>query len=156
MKATLFQEGREVDTLEWKQGLRTARLLHDDCLDENGNGDFCFVVNDRRIFVLGTNWVPADAFHSQDAKRIPQILDLVWDIGCNGLRVWGGGVYESDDFYARCDAMGILVWQDFMMACGIYPNTPRMQEQLRQEATVTVRRTGRIDQGMAEAGYAAR
>ena len=140
MKATLFREGREVDTLEWKQGLRTVQLLHDDCLDENGNGDFCFVVNGRRTFVLGTNWVPADAFHSQDAKRIPQILDLVWDIGCNGLRVWGGGVYESDDFYARCDAMGILVWQDFMMACGIYPNTPRMQEQLRQEATVTVRR----------------
>lgn len=140
MKVTLWKDGEVADCLEFRQGLRTARLLRDDLMDENGKGEFCFVINGKRIFVMGTNWVPADAFHSNDNNRIPEIIDLVTDIGCNAMRVCGGGVYESDLFYDLCDEKGILIWQDFMMACGVYPHTQRMQSQLEEEATVIVRR----------------
>ena len=141
--ASLLRNGEAVDAISFRQGLRTTELVRDDLLDENGNGDFCFVINGRRIYVKGTNWVPADAFHSNDDNRIPQIIDLVKDIGCNAMRVWGGGVYESDCFYELCDQAGILIWHDFMMACGVYPHTERMQRQLTEEATAIVRRLRR-------------
>lgn len=137
---TLLCDGKVQDQYEFSQGLRITELIHDDLIDENGNGDFCFVINGKRIYVMGTNWVPADAFHSNDDNRIPKIIDLVEDIGCNAMRVWGGGVYESDLFYDLCDKKGILIWQDFMMACGVYPHTERMLSQLEEEASVIVRR----------------
>ena len=137
---TLLQKGTEVDNCAWRQGLRTAELARDDMLDEDGNGDFCFVINQKRIYVKGTNWVPADAFHSRDAQRIAQILPLVKDVGCNAMRIWGGGVYENDSFYDWCDENGILIWQDFMMACGVYPHTERMKKQLEEEAISIVKR----------------
>lgn len=140
---TLLKDGAVVDTIAFRQGLRTAELSRDDLIDENGKGDFCFVINGKRIYVMGTNWVPADAFHSNDDNRIPAIIDLVTDIGCNAMRVWGGGVYESDLFYDLCDEKGILIWQDFMMACGVYPHTQRMLGQLEEEATAIVRRLRR-------------
>lgn len=140
MTVTLLHNGEVKDQYEFSQGLRTTELLRDDLLDENGNGEFCFVINGKRIYIMGTNWVPADAFHSNDDNRIPDIIDLVTDIGCNAMRVWGGGVYESDLFYDLCDKKGILIWQDFMMACGVYPHTERMLTQLEEEATVIVRR----------------
>lgn len=136
----LLKDGEIVDTTEFRQGLRTAELVRDDLLEKQGTGDFCFVINGQRIYVMGTNWVPADAFHSNDNNRIPDIIDLVTDIGCNAMRVWGGGVYESDLFYDLCDEKGILIWQDFMMACGIYPHTERMLSQLEAEAFAVVRR----------------
>ena len=143
MTATLLRDGQPVDTLSFRQGLRTAELIHDDIIAEDGSGDFCFVVNGKRIYVKGTNWVPADAFHGSDMERIPAILDLVRDVGCNAMRVWGGGVYESDFFYDWCDGNGILIWQDFMMACGVYPHTERMLGQLREEAAAVVCRLRR-------------
>lgn len=140
IKATLFCRGKAVDTKEWKQGLRTISLIRDDRIIDNKEAEFCFVLNNKRIYIKGTNWVPADAFHSNDMNRIPAILDLVWDCGCNAMRIWGGGVYENDYFYRWCDEKGILVWQDFMMTCGVYPKTERMKAQLEEEATVIVRR----------------
>jgi len=138
--ATLLRDGKEVDTLCWKQGLRTIDLVRDDQITGEKEAEFCFVLNGKRIYIKGTNWVPADAFHSNDINRIPAILDLVWDIGCNALRVWGGGVYENDFFYDWCDEKGILIWHDFMMACGVYPKTDRMKKQLEEEARIIVRR----------------
>lgn len=140
MTATLLHHGEAVDTIRWKQGLRTIDLVCEDQITGNHEAEFCFVLNGKRIYVKGTNWVPADAFHSNDANRIPRILDLVWDIGCNAMRIWGGGVYESDFFYNWCDEKGILIWQDFMMACGVYPKTERMKQQLEEEAATIVRR----------------
>lgn len=141
--AILYKNGIEVDRLCFHQGLRTAELIHDDTVSADGSGDFCFVINRKRIFVKGTNWVPVDAFHSNDAERTEKILDLVWDVGCNAMRIWGGGVYESDAFYDWCDEKGIMLWQDFMMACGTYPHTERMCTQLREEAVSVVRRLRR-------------
>ena len=142
---TLYRDGAEADSVSFRQGLRTAALDRTDTLSPEGDGKFCFVVNGKRIFVKGTNWVPADAFHSRDAERIPKILDLVWDVGCNALRCWGGGVYESDEFYEWCCAHGILVWQDFMMACAVYPQDGRMKESLRGEVRAVVKRLRRFE-----------
>lgn len=141
--ATLLKDGEIVDAISFRQGLRTVELKYDQYIAGDAEAEFCFIINGRRVYVKGTNWVPADAFHSNDAARIPKILELVKDVGCNAMRVWGGGVYESDEFYDWCDANGIMIWQDFMMACGVYPHTERMKDQLREEATVQVRRLRR-------------
>lgn len=140
MTATLFRHGETVDVKRWKQGLRTIDLVREDQITGDKEAEFCFVLNGRRIYIKGTNWVPADAFHSNDMNRIPAILDLVWDAGCNAMRIWGGGVYENEYFYDWCDEKGILIWQDFMMACGVYPKGERMKRQLEEEAAAIVRR----------------
>ena len=141
--AQLLRDGEAVDEIRFLQGLRTVELLKDDYISGDSEAEFCFVVNGKRIYLKGTNWVPADAFHSNDAARIPKILELVKDINCNAMRVWGGGVYESDEFYDWCDANGVFIWQDFMMACGAYPHTDRMKAQLKEEAEVIIRRLRR-------------
>jgi beta-mannosidase len=101
---------------------------------------FVISVNGERTMVKGTNWVPLDAFHSRDAGRLEQAIGLVIDLGCNMVRCWGGNVYESDAFFAACDAAGILVWQDFAFACCRYPQTVDFLEQVRLEAEAVVRR----------------
>ncbi len=141
--AQLLRDGEVVDEVRFRQGLRTTELSKDDYIAGNSEAEFCFIINGKRVYLKGTNWVPADAFHSNDAVRIPKILDLVKDIGCNAMRVWGGGVYESDYFYDWCDANGVVIWQDFMMACGAYPHTDRMKAQLKEEAEVIIRRLRR-------------
>lgn len=92
------------------------------------------------MFLLGTNWVPLDAFPSQNAKRLDRALELLWDIGCNAVRCWGGGVYESDEFYRYCDRHGIVVWQDFAMGCAVYPQEQDFAKMLEEEAVHTVKR----------------
>jgi beta-mannosidase len=136
----LLRHGVVVDTTTLTHGIRTVELDKSSVTTETGDGRFCFVVNGERIFVMGTNWVPLDAYHSRDADRIGPVLDLVEDIGCNMIRCWGGNVYEDDRFYDLCDRKGILVWQDFAMACAIYPQDPDFQGRIRAEATAVVRR----------------
>ena len=141
--ATLLKNCVPVDEITFREGLRTVELVKDEYIEGDSEAEFCFIINNRRVYLKGTNWVPADSFHSNDENRIPAILALVKDIGCNAVRVWGGGVYESDGFYDFCDANGIVVWQDFMMACGAYPHTDRMKAQLKEEAEVIIRRLRR-------------
>ena len=86
-------------------------------------GQFRFLINGVEIMCRGSNWVPLDAFHSRDAERYDRALELVRDIGCNILRCWGGNVYEHHKFFDFCDRNGIMVWQDFSMACALYPET---------------------------------
>ena len=69
-------------------------------------GEFVFVVNNTKVYAKGSNWVPADAFHSRDKERIPKMLELAEECGCNFLRLWGGNVYEDDLFYDICDRKG--------------------------------------------------
>ena len=95
---------------------------------------FRFVVNGVPVMVKGANWVPLDAFHSRDAQRVDAALNLFDDLGCNMVRCWGGNVYEDDHFFDLCDEKGLLVWQDFCFACGIYPQDDVFLEQVRQEA----------------------
>ena len=83
---------------------------------------FQLVVNDKPIFCKGANWVPCEPFPSAETKeKIGRIVKMFSDIGGNFIRVWGGGIFERDEFYYECDKNGILVAQDFLMACGTYP-----------------------------------
>lgn len=136
----LAKNGAEIDRLEFTHGIRKAELIRTSTTDMLGSGEFCFKLNGERIFALGTNWVPADAYHSRDAERLPRILEMVADIGCNFIRCWGGNVYENDLFYDFCDRRGIMVWQDFAMACAYPPQDEQHQKRIGREARAVVRR----------------
>ena len=119
-------------------GLRKIELRRTDSLNDE-NAEFRFVVNGEDIMCCGSNWVPLDAYHSRDKERYGRALKLVSDIGCNILRVWGGGVYEQEEFYNYCDRHGILIWQDFMMACHAYPMTEKMMSNMEHEFSSVIR-----------------
>lgn len=103
-------------------------------------GQFRFLINGVEIMCRGSNWVPLDAFHSRDAERYDRALELVRDIGCNILRCWGGNVYEDHKFFDFCDRNGIMVWQDFSMACALYPETEEFKRDLKAEVTAVIRK----------------
>ncbi len=111
--------GGVLDSVAKRIGLRTLRL--DRHKDEWGES-FQFVVNGVPFFAKGANWIPVDAVLG---RRTPEMYrGLIEDaaaVNMNMLRVWGGGIYEDDCFYDRCDELGICVWQDFMFACMAYP-----------------------------------
>ena len=88
----------------------------------------------------GSNWVPLDVYHSRDSARYDKALSLVKDIGCNILRCWGGNVYEDDSFFDFCDENGIMVWQDFAMACHTYPRTDEFCRLIKEEAEAVIKR----------------
>lgn len=128
----LIKAGEVIDEYKTIFGIRSIKLD----LEEN----FCFYVNGEKFFAMGSNWVPVDGLHSRDAERLPKCLEMLDDIGCNIVRCWGGNVYENDIFYDFCDRHGILVWQDFGMACGNYPTDEDFQSRLREEAISVVKR----------------
>jgi beta-mannosidase len=120
-------------------GLRTVELRRADAVN-GARGDFCLIVNGERLFARGTNWVPLDALHSRDHAHRDAALDLLWRSGGNCLRMWGGSIYEDDVVYDWCDERGILVWQDFALACAAYPQHEAFRAALRVEAETVIRR----------------
>lgn len=119
-------------------GLRKLELKRTDIVGDNGC--FEFYINGKRLFVLGMNWSPLDITTFVDEEKCDKVIDMICDLGCNTIRVWGGGVYETDRFYELCDRLGIFVWQDFMMACVTYPTDDVFAEKLRKECDFIVRR----------------
>ena len=119
-------------------GLRTVKL--DRHADEWGES-FQFVVNGRPVFAKGANWIPAHSFVA-GLKRADYERDLTSAVqaNMNMVRVWGGGIYENEDFYDICDELGLLVWQDFMFACTRYPADTAFEASVRAEAEYQVRR----------------
>jgi len=137
-KVTFYKNKKEVSKKEFKLGIRSVRLDRTDTTD-GVNGNFEFFINDTPIMCKGSNWVPLDAFHSRDKERFNRAMELVSDIGCNILRCWGGNVYESKEFYDYCDEHGIMVWQDFAMACHAYPQDERFKKLIKEEAEVVIK-----------------
>ncbi len=137
---TLMYKGEVVDVYTTKFGIRTVELDRTDTTDENGSGEFRFIINGTPIFCMGSNWVPLDAFHSRDKDRLEQAFMLMVDTGCNIVRCWGGNTYESREFYDLCDKYGIMVWQDFAMGCAIYPQDDRFCKLLEEEVIQIVKR----------------
>jgi beta-mannosidase len=135
----LVSDGRTLDRRNLQLGLRTLELRRQP--DEMGES-FTFVVNGVPIFAKGSNWIPADTFPGRtDAARRESLLAAAAAANHNMVRVWGGGHYEPDDFYDACDRLGILVWQDFMFACSVYPLTDEaFLANLRAEVAEQVRR----------------
>jgi beta-mannosidase len=126
------------DRAEKRIGLRTIEVLQRP--DAFGKS-FEFVVNGLPVFAKGGNWIPADNFTTRvDRKKYEHLLRSVKDANMNMLRVWGGGIYENDDFYELCDELGIMLWQDFMFACSMYPATPADSLRVEREAIYQVKR----------------
>ncbi|MDD4891935.1 MAG: glycoside hydrolase family 2 [Phycisphaerae bacterium] len=121
-------------------GIRTVKLVRTTTTSHEAPGEFVFVVNDQPVFIKGTNWVPLDALHSRDKQHLAPAFDMLADLNCNMVRCWGGNVYEDDDFFAHCDRLGILVWQDFAMACALYPQTDEFAAVIRAEAETIIRK----------------
>ncbi len=120
-------------------GIRTVDIHYVDPTEDQ-EGDFALVVNHTPIYVRGVNWGPIDVFHSRDAAGYLPRLETLRELDCNLVRVWGGGVYPDDVFYEFCDRHGILVWQDFAMACALYPQTSSFIEELTAEVKSVVER----------------
>ncbi|MDR1734178.1 MAG: hypothetical protein LBR73_04780 [Oscillospiraceae bacterium] len=139
-RITLLQDGQVCSVYEDKMGVRLLKFARTELNLPDKPGDFSFYVNYTRILCKGSNWVPLDALRMEDADRYEKALALFKDTYCNMLRCWGGNVYEDDRFYALCDEYGILVWQDFTMACGRYPQDEAFQAQIRDEAADIVRK----------------
>ncbi|HOX06945.1 MAG TPA: hypothetical protein PK280_11125 [Planctomycetota bacterium] len=136
--AELEAGGRKLDGRNMRTGLRSIELVQEP--QPSGATSFRFRVNGRDIFVTGLNWTPLDAIFARvTPERITAALEALAKVGCNMLRVWGGGIYESEHFYAECDRLGIMIWQDFMMACGWYPQTDEFAAKLEAEARQVVR-----------------
>lgn len=101
---------------------------------------FFVKVNNEPVFLKGSNWVPPDAFQDRVShERLEALLDAALAANMNTLRVWGGGVYESDAFYSLADTKGILIWQDFMFASALYPANPAFLSSVATEARQQVR-----------------
>ena len=126
------------DVGKMNMGIRTAVLKRTEGMKEDGHC-FKFVINGTDIMCRGSNWVPLDAYHSRDKKKYERALKLFTDTHCNIVRVWGGGVYEQEEFYNYCDRHGIMVWQDFMMACFIVSMDEKTMNNLKQEAEWAVK-----------------
>ncbi|KSV87689.1 glycoside hydrolase family 2 protein [Sinorhizobium sp. GL28] len=119
-------------------GFRTIELLTDK--DEAGSR-FAFRVNGREIFCKGANWIPADALMSRVTREgVEDLLTSAVDANMNMIRVWGGGFYEPNWFYDLCDRLGLMVWQDFMFACNLYPSTPDFLENVAAEVDYQAKR----------------
>ncbi len=118
--------------------VRTIALLQEK--DDEGK-TFQLVVNGRKIFCKGADWIPADNFLPRvPDSRYETLLRMAQDAHMNMIRVWGGGIYEDDRFYDLCDRLGLLVWQDFMFACGEYPDQPWFFDAVRTEAERAIKR----------------
>ncbi|ASO19316.1 beta-mannosidase [Actinoalloteichus hoggarensis] len=132
------ESGLELDAWDGEIGFRTVTL--DTGADADGTR-FTFIVNGRTVFVRGANWIPDDAFpHRVDAARYARRIDQAKAAGVNLLRVWGGGIFESEDFYRHCDREGILTWQDFLFACAAYPEEEPLRGEVVAEAREAVAR----------------
>lgn len=102
---------------------------------------FAIEVNGQRVWARGVNWIPDDPFpHRVVREEYVRKIDDLCSLGVNAIRVWGGGIYESDDFYDACDEKGIIVWQDFLFACAAYPEEASFIEEIELEATESVQR----------------
>lgn len=121
-----------------RTGLRSVRLVRDK--DEIG-ASFYFELNGVPVFAKGANHIPNDSFITEvtEERYQHEIVSAV-EAGMNMLRVWGGGIYEQPAFYELCDEYGIMVWQDFMFACSMYPSDEKFLENVRLEAEENVKR----------------
>lgn len=138
-RASLKCGEKILDTREEKFGIREIELVRSNILDKDGNGDFHFLCNGVKIYVRGTNWKVLNAIHSQSSTTMQKALDLTVRCNCNLIRVWGGGIYERDDFFNWCDENGMLVWQDFMFACEFPCRNRLYEENAKQEAEFIIK-----------------
>lgn len=134
----LDSRGNHICKKEIATGLRSLKLIRE---KDDAGESFLFELNGVRVFIKGANYIPNDSFLPRVTKSDCQkVIDDAVDANMNMLRVWGGGVYEDDYFYQLCDENGLLVWQDFMFACSMYPGDENFLNSIKLEAIDNVKR----------------
>jgi beta-mannosidase len=138
LKAELVRGGRVLAQAQLKTGLRSVELRR---LPDQWGTSFTLVINGIPVFAKGANFVPLDSFppRTTDAKR-REILTAARDVHMNMLRIWGGGFYETDEFYDLCDELGLMVWHDFMFGGAMVPGDKPFQDNVQAEAAEQVKR----------------
>lgn len=136
--AQVVCQGKTVASEHRRIGLRTVRLVQ----EEDGQGmSYYFEVNGIPLFAKGANFIPADnMLPSMTDERYAALFQDIKAANMNVIRVWGGGTYEDNRFYDLADENGILVWQDFMFACTIYPADPMFLKRVAEEADYNIKR----------------
>lgn len=138
VRVELWRGEERLDAWTRRVGLRTVEVRREQ--DEWGES-FQFVVNGRPIFAKGASWIPAHSFVAGLTRAdYEPLLKSAAAANMNMIRVWGGGIYEHECFYDLCDELGLLVWQDFMFACTLYPGDAAFLASVREEAEFQVRR----------------
>jgi beta-mannosidase len=138
VKISLRKEAQLLSDEMVKIGLRTIELVQEK--DEKGKS-FHFKVNGKPMYIKGTNWIPADSFSPRVTKeKYQKLIRDAKDAHMNMIRIWGGGIYEDDEFYKACDENGIMVWQDFMFAGSFYPADDEFLNNVKEEVKDQVNR----------------
>ena len=129
----LRNNGKVLDVKQLKHGIRTVELV----TEEDASGEsFFFKINGTPVYMKGANYIPQHSMQNRvTAKDYNKLLGDAVSANMNMLRVWGGGIYENDLFYEICDEKGILIWQDFMYACAMYPGDEAFLQNAKREAT---------------------
>jgi beta-mannosidase len=131
-------KGEEIEHIEVPFAIRTVRLLQE--RDKEGTS-FIIEINGEKIFCKGADWIPSDSFIPRiSSQTYEKLLSMAKTANMNMLRVWGGGIYEQEVFYELCDRYGLMVWQDFMFACGEYPEVHWFLNQVKDEAEKAVKK----------------
>jgi len=159
----LKKDGTVLDTRTDRIGIRKLNV---ELVNEYGDaGEFKVWANGCPILCKGSNWVPLDALHSRDADRLQAAHDLLEDAKCNIIRCWGGNVYEDHAFFNLCDERGMMVWQDFAMACASYSQSVDYAAQIEAEAESVIKKLrnhpsillwagdNEVDEGLAVQGF---
>ncbi len=135
---TIEKDGNIIDSVTKRIGLRTLTV----CTEKEGDGEeFCFVINGVKIFSMGANYIPQDNILSRiTPDRLERMIEDCIFANYNTIRVWGGGYYPDDRFFDICDEKGIIVWQDFMVACLNIRLTEKMREEIIEEAVYNLNR----------------
>lgn len=138
LKFALKKDAQIIDQKDETIGLRTIELIQ----EKDGKGkSFYFKVNGKPMYAKGTNWIPSDSFTPRITKeKYRKLIKDCKDANMNMIRVWGGGIYEDDEFYKACDENGILVWQDFMFAGSFYPSDKDFLNNVKEEVRNQVNR----------------
>ncbi|QIY90507.1 beta-mannosidase [Chryseobacterium gallinarum] len=138
MRFSLKKDSQTLSDEAMKIGLRTVELVQEK--DEKGKS-FYFKVNGNPLYIKGTNWIPADSFSPRITKeKYQKLIKDSKEANMNMIRIWGGGIYEDDEFYKACDENGILVWQDFMFAGSFYPADEAFLNNVKEEVKDQVNR----------------
>ncbi len=134
----LLDGDRILDQIDKEIGLRTMTIHRE---PDTWGETFDYTINGVRIFAMGANYIPEDGLISRpDKERTERLIRDCAKANYNCIRVWGGGIYPSDTFFEMCDRYGLIVWEDFMFACGVYRLTKSFEENIRAEFIDNIKR----------------
>ena len=138
VRAKLFVSEHEISSWQSKIGLREVKVVRE---KDNGGETFYLQINGEPIFMKGANYIPSDSFlPNVSKKKYKKIFEDAVESNMNMLRIWGGGIYETTHFYELADEHGILIWQDFMFSCSLYPGSESFFDNVRQEVAGAIKR----------------